>query len=110
MAHIKADCDASDYGLGVVLSHKMPDGMKKPVRFYSRTLSHTERKYSQVEKEVLSCVVGVTRFHSYLWGLHFMTGKLPYVHRCATGLYQSLIDVQQHIVILTISKELIYSG
>ena len=68
---IKLACDAFDYGLGVVLSHEMPDGTEKPVGFYSRTLSDTERKYSQIEKEALACVVGVTRFHSYLWGHHF---------------------------------------
>ena len=68
---IRLACDASDYGIGAVLSHVMPDGSEKPVGFFSRSLSQTERKYSQIEKEALACVVGVTRFHSYLWGHHF---------------------------------------
>ena len=37
----------------------------------SCSLSWTERKYSQIEKEALSCVFGVTRFYSYLYGHRF---------------------------------------
>ena len=62
---IRLACDTSDYGIGAVLSHVMPDGAEKPVGFFSRSLTATERKYSQIE-EALACVVGVTRFHSYL--------------------------------------------
>ncbi len=68
---IRVACDASDYGIGAVLSHIMPDGSEKPVGFMSRTLNGTERKYSQIEKEALACIVGVTRFHSFLCGHHF---------------------------------------
>ena len=57
--------------LTVVLAHKIPDGIEKPIGFASRTLSAAEQLYSQIEKEGLSCVFGVRRFHAYLLGRHF---------------------------------------
>ena len=46
----------------------MPDGTEKPIDFASRTLSAAEQQHSQIEKEGLSCVFSVRRFHAYLIG------------------------------------------
>lgn len=68
---VKLDADASKHGLGAVLSHVYPDRTERPIEFISRTLSKSERNYSQIEKEALSIVWSIKRFHRYLFARKF---------------------------------------
>ena len=62
-------CDASPCGVGAVLSHISDSGQEMPVAFASHKLNACERRYSQLDKEGLSVVFGVCKFHKYFEGL-----------------------------------------
>ena len=58
--------DASQKGLGAAL---IQDG--KPVAFASKALTETEKRYANIERELLAVVFGCTRFHTYIYGAQF---------------------------------------
>ena len=55
--------DACEYGIGSAL---LQGG--KPIAFASRSLSDSERRYAQIEKEMLAVTYGLEKFHHYTFG------------------------------------------
>lgn len=67
---LKLSADASSYGLGMVLLQKEEEQWK-PVAYASCSLTPTEQRYAQLEKETLGLTWGCERFKDFLIGHHF---------------------------------------
>ena len=66
------DTDASEQGIGAVLSQIHQDGRKHVVAYASRVLSKPECKYSVTRKELLAVIVFIHHFRPYLLGRKFI--------------------------------------
>ncbi|XP_038052821.1 uncharacterized protein LOC119725487 [Patiria miniata] len=64
--HTVLEVDASQKGLGACLLQN-----NRPIAFASKSLSPAQANYSNIERETLTLVFGITRFHSYLFGKEF---------------------------------------
>ena len=65
------DTDASDSGLGAVLS-QVQDGREKVIAYFSKTMTKVERRYCVTRKELLAVVSSVKLFQHYLYGRRFL--------------------------------------
>ena len=75
--------DASDRGVGAVLSQLDEQGNDHPIAYFSRKLLPREEKFSTIEKECLAIKLGVQTFRVYLLGRVF---KIQTNHRALEWL------------------------
>ena len=66
------DTDASDTGIGAVLSQVQEDGSERVIAYASRVLTKPERRYCVTRRELLAVVNFVQHFRPYLLGRHFL--------------------------------------
>lgn len=64
--------DASNRGVGAVLSQLDEDAKDRPIAYFSRKLLPREQRYSTVEQECLAIKLGVEVFKVYLIGRPFV--------------------------------------
>ena len=60
---VEIQTDASSSALGACLVQG-----DQPVQYASRALTETEKRYNQIEKEMLRVVFGLSRFYTYTYG------------------------------------------
>ena len=60
--------DASSYGVGACILHKMTDGTTQLIAHALRALYPAEKNYLQIEKEALGIITSVSKFHHFIHG------------------------------------------
>ncbi|XP_046860168.1 uncharacterized protein LOC124453393 [Xenia sp. Carnegie-2017] len=63
--------DASSYGIGAVLWQLNKKGENKPVAYASKSMTTTEERCAQIEKEALATTWACEKFNDYILGMDF---------------------------------------
>ena len=84
--------DASSYGLGAVIRQRQKSGNLKTVAYASRSMTKTECRYAQIEKEALATTWALEHWSNLLIGMrfHVETDHKPLVPLFSTKLIDEL--------------------
>ena len=78
LAHFYPSCpvgilrEVSDAGVKAVIFHRYKDNTERPIANASKTLTATQKRYPQIQKEALSIIFALKKFHQFLYGRKFI--------------------------------------
>ena len=78
---IGISCDASESG---VLFHRYKDNSETPIVNASKTLIDAQKRYPQIQKEALSIIFALKKYHQFLYGQPFI---LVTVHKPLISMF-----------------------
>lgn len=90
---IVISCDASPVGVAAVLSQVDDNGDEKPVAYASRTLTPAERNYAQLDREGLSIVFAMKKWHKFVLGQQI---RIVTDHKPLLGLFGEGKPIPEH--------------
>ena len=105
----KIQVDASTRGLGAALIQIDRDGQEKIIAFASKSLTDTETRYANIEREMLAVVFGVERFHTYVYGANFSVEsdhkpleniQLKHISKAPPRLQRMLLRLQPYDMLI----------
>ena len=90
----KLSTDASDFALGGVLSqYDDESGLDRPVTFFSRRLTDSERNLSTLDKEAFAIIYGLKYNRPIVWGreIVLVSDSEPLVYLLRQGKAQGRV-------------------
>ena len=94
--------DASNLAIGAAL-HQIVDGEPKPIGFYSKKLSSTQKTYSAFDRELLAAYLAVLHFKHLIEGreVHLFTDHNPLVKAFYSQTPAKSDRQQRHLTIIS---------